>query len=95
MQQKETERADDRIDEEFYEELSEEEIQDEIASLYRRRGYMMPRHYAESTARYGWRNRSCAGGSEEKTTGGRNKKRMKSLFIKNFYIPLQGIIFLF
>ena len=40
MQQKETERADDRIDEEFYEELSEEEIQDEIASLYRRRGYM-------------------------------------------------------
>ena len=38
MQQKETERADDRIDEEFYEELSE--IQDEIASLYRRRGYM-------------------------------------------------------
>ena len=35
MQQKETERADDRIDEEFY-----EEIQDEIASLYRRRGYM-------------------------------------------------------
>ena len=54
MQQKETERADDRIDEEFYEELSEEEIQDEIASLYRRRGgTWMPRHYAESTARYG------------------------------------------
>ena len=71
MQQKETERADDRIDEEFYEELSEEEIQDEIASLYRRRGYM------------------------DAETGRRNKKRMKSLFIKNFYIPLQGIIFLF
>ena len=62
MQQKETERADDRIDEEFYEELSEEEIQDEIASLYRRRGYMdaetlnvsaSMKHYAESTARYG------------------------------------------
>lgn len=53
MQQKETERADDRIDEEFYEELSEEEIQDEIASCTGDGVTWMPRHYAESTARYG------------------------------------------
>lgn len=95
MQQKETERADDRIDEEFYEELSEEEIQDEIASctgdgVTWMRDIMQnrPRDTDSGTG-------SCAGGSEEKTTGRRNKKRMKSLFIKNFYIPLQGIIFLF
>lgn len=95
MQQKETERADDRIDEEFYEELSEEEIQDEIASLYRRRGYMD----AETLCRIDREIRIAEqvlrrrlGGE---TTGRRNKKRMKSLFIKNFYIPLQGIIFLF
>ena len=90
MQQKETERADDRIDEEFYEELSEEEIQDEIASLYRRRGYMD----AETLCRID-REIRIAEQVLRRRLGRRNKKRMKSLFIKNFYIPLQGIIFLF